>query len=362
MKLRVWLLIGAVISLVLMATFYQIVTKGQGIGTLLKDIQAPPSREKFSSVRGDVVVREVRPATNFVGARVERGDLEEGCDTGKDCIPSIDAPVIAKASEVDWLSLNDLVIGLVIRGEARAYPVSIMTTYELVNDVIQDRPVLITYCSLCGSYYAFDPVVDGVHTQFGASGHLQHSCMIMYDRYEGSLWQQMTGDAVVGEAARRDETLRRISLTVTTWARWRSNYPDTGVMLPPLGEREAIGARYQRFADYESSSLFFVPAERAFQETRRYLPAVSLSQTLAPKDTVYGIILPDGAAAFGENDLSEGRTITASIGPTTVNMIWDDTTGMPIATIVETDEEIPVQRSMWFAWEAYFPDTVLIEE
>lgn len=338
-----------------------------GLYYLSQNRSEDTSEEQAASTTDEVVVREVRPATNYVGAKVAREELEEGCDTGKDCIPSIDQPVIAPASEVEWLSPDDRVIGLVIGGEARAYPVPIMTTYELVNDVIQDRPVLVTYCSLCGSYYAFDPVVDGVHTQFGASGHLQHSCMIMYDRYEGSLWQQMTGDAVVGEAARRDEVLTRLPVTVTTWAQWQEAHPDTGVMMPPAGEREAIGARYQRFADYESSALFFVPAEREFQETDRYLKNPSKSTTLAPKDTVFGVILPGKTLAVSAQTVQEEELLVPA-GTRTLRISSDMQTGMVVAELLPDDqndlllEQVPVQQSMWFAWEAYFPETEVIEE
>ena len=126
-------------------------------------------------------------------------DLIQGCPT-KDCIPSIDEPEFESTeSATEWMFDDNLIFVLNYKGEVRGYPQKILDRHEIVNDVVAGDPVLITFCPLCGSALAFERVLDGETTEFGVSGKLHNTDLVMYDRETESLWQQITGEAIVGE-------------------------------------------------------------------------------------------------------------------------------------------------------------------
>lgn len=118
----------------------------------------------------------------------------------KDGIPSIDNPTFVASSDADsWIDPDEPVIAFDYNGTARAYPLQIMIWHEIVNDNFGDTPVLVTFCPLCYSAIVFDRRIDRETHQFGVSGFLRHSDMIMFDRKTESLWQQFTGEAIVGD-------------------------------------------------------------------------------------------------------------------------------------------------------------------
>ena len=117
----------------------------------------------------------------------------------KDGIPAIDDPQFSPVSEVEDLGPDEPVIGLAIDGEARAYPLSILIWHEIVNDQIGETPVSVTYCPLCNSAVVFDRRVEGRVLDFGTTGKLRNSDLVMYDRQTESWWQQFLGEAIVGE-------------------------------------------------------------------------------------------------------------------------------------------------------------------
>ena len=142
-------------------------------------------------------------------AKISLEDLQQGCPV-KDCIPSIDDPVYLTVEEADSeLNPNDRIFGVSHNGEAKAFPQRIMNWHEIVNTFMGDTPVAITFCPLCGTAETFVREVNGEIAEFGVSGKLYNSDLVMYDRNEGSLWQQITGEAIIGVAAQRDEKLEK---------------------------------------------------------------------------------------------------------------------------------------------------------
>ena len=119
----------------------------------------------------------------------------------KDGIPSIDNPKFVNANEAEFVSDNDVVIGLEINGEIKAYPLSILVWHEIVNDNVGDIPVAVTYCPLCFTNQVFERTIDGNEVEFGTSGKLYNSNLVMYDRLTESYWSQALGTAIVGELA-----------------------------------------------------------------------------------------------------------------------------------------------------------------
>ena len=146
-----------------------------------------------------------------------------------DSIPAIDDPRFIELSQAVWLSDLEPVIAVDLGGEARAYPLQIMTWHEIVNDTIGATPIAVTFCPLCNTAIAFErPTIDGEVTTFGTSGKLINSNLLMYDRATESLWPQVTGVALRGPM--KGEALTRLSALIVSWRDFKDAFPD-GVVL-----------------------------------------------------------------------------------------------------------------------------------
>jgi hypothetical protein len=169
------------------------------------------------------------PNTDFTKTTVEFSEILSG-GPPKDGIPSIDDPKFAPVAEITYLGKDEPVVGLVVGGEARAYPLRILTWHEIVNDEIGGVPVAVTYCPLCNSAIVYDRRVDGVATEFGTTGKLRYSDLVMYDRATESWWQQFLGVGIIGERAGRE--LRILPSRLESWERFAARHPDGQVLVP----------------------------------------------------------------------------------------------------------------------------------
>lgn len=133
-----------------------------------------------------------------------------------DGIPALQNPAVIPGAEADYLEPDDPVFGAVVNGEARAYPWRMMVRHELANDVINGQPVLISFCTLCGSAILFNAEVGDIVRNFGTSGFLYQSNKLMFDRGTNTLWRQLTGEPVVGELAGSGLRLEMLPLVLTT--------------------------------------------------------------------------------------------------------------------------------------------------
>ena len=167
--------------------------------------------------------------TDFSRKSVNFGEILSG-GPPKDGIPPIDNPqFIAVADEAD-LTDRDPVIGLAVNGDARAYPLSILTWHEIVNDKVGGTPVTVTYCPLCNAAIVFDARVDGKALSFGTTGKLRNSDLIMYDRGTESWWQQFIGEGIVG--AYTGQKLKLLPARLESWKEFRERHPDGQVLVP----------------------------------------------------------------------------------------------------------------------------------
>ncbi len=148
----------------------------------------------------------------------------------RDRIPSIDAPTFMPVVKETTLGDREPVIGLTVNGEARAYPLRVMMWHEIANDKIGGVPVVVTYCPLCNASIVFESAVDGTQLEFGTTGKLRHSDLIMYDRQTESWWQQFSGKGIAGAHAGRK--LKMIPSRLDSWARFRAEHPDGKVLVP----------------------------------------------------------------------------------------------------------------------------------
>ena len=191
---------------------------------------------------------------------IDLSDLKLG-GPPKDGIPAIREPKFVSAQDAaSWVGGGEPVIVVELEGDARAYPLQVLIWHEMVTDQIGGVPLLVTYCPLCNSSIAFDRRVDGKVYDFGVSGMLRHSDMIMFDRQTDSLWQQLTGEAVVG--ALTGKRLDVVTSQVVDFASFAKSFPDGKVLSKATGHNRPYGT--SPYAGYEQSgrTMFPVPLKR----------------------------------------------------------------------------------------------------
>lgn len=173
-----------------------------------------------------------------------------------DGIPSIDEPVFHEAASVDYLGATDPVVALEIGGDARAYPLDIMIWHELVNDTVGGVPVSVAYCPLCNSVTVYEREIDGRVLDFGVSGLLYNSSLVMFDRQTETLWSHFTGEPLYGALA--DAELVSLPATIVGFATWQEEHPDGLVLNRETGATRDYGANpYPGYDDVDASPLLF---------------------------------------------------------------------------------------------------------
>ncbi len=166
----------------------------------------------------------------------------------KDGIPSIDDPQFLPVSEITDIGEEEPVVTVSLEGVTRAYPLRILMWHEIVNDVIGERAVTITYCPLCNSAVVYDREVGDQILDFGTTGKLRNSDLVMYDRQTQSWWQQFIGEAIVGEMT--GTKLTTIPARVESFSRFRDRYPDGDVLVPNNDRSRRYG--HNPYAAYDS--------------------------------------------------------------------------------------------------------------
>ncbi|MGI8544335.1 MAG: DUF3179 domain-containing protein [Aridibacter sp.] len=177
--------------------------------------------------------------TNIGKRSIELDEIISG-GPGKDGIPALVDPKFVSLEEAGkWLGEKEPVISLVIDGEARAYPLQILIWHEIINDEFNGVPVAVTFCPLCYSAIAFDRRLDGKTYNFGVSGMLRHSDMIMFDRETESWWQQITGEAIVGDLTGKE--LKQIPAQIVGFKQFAEAFPKGLVVSRETGYNRDYG-------------------------------------------------------------------------------------------------------------------------
>jgi len=258
----------------------------------------------------------------------------------RDGIPALDHPKVLGADKATYMRDQDLVLGVAINGQARAYPTRILVWHEIVNDTLGGKPVAVTFCPLCGSGVVFDRGAPAGERFFGVSGLLYNSDMLLYDRATDSLWTQIRGEAVSGPL--RGTTLAKLPVVHTSWQDWQRRHPHTSILSLETGH--ARDYDHYPYEDYESAfTLFFPVSER----NRRY----------HPKELVIGV--------------AEGRT--ARVWPfaelaKSSGAVQDTFNGRPVTVHFNDEEQSAEVRDdqgnllaattlFWFAWYTFYPHT-----
>lgn len=187
------------------------------------------------------------PRTDFTRSNIDFSEIISG-GPPKDGIPAIDEPKFRGAKDIRDIGEKEPVIAVEVNGQHRAYPLRILIWHEIANDMIGDTPIAVTYCPLCNAAVAFERRVDGRILDFGVSGKLRHSDMIMYDRQTESWWQQFTGIGIVG--AMTDTQLKILPSETVPFGRFREKYPEAMVLIPNNGLLRSYGRN--PYVNYDS--------------------------------------------------------------------------------------------------------------
>ncbi|MGH7265041.1 MAG: DUF3179 domain-containing protein, partial [Candidatus Rokuibacteriota bacterium] len=216
-----------------------------------------------------------------------------------DGIPAIDGPAFVTPAQADaWLAPREPVLALEVSGDARAYPLQILMWHEIVNDTVGGRAVTVTYCPLCNSGLVFDRVVGGRTLDFGTSGKLYKSDLVMYDRQTHSLWAQMEGRAIVGEQA--GTRLAPIPANTLAYAEWKAANPGGKVLSRDTGHRRAYGANPYTAYDQPMLQPFLFNGR---PDPRR-----------PPKERVVGVVVGGQARAYPWGVLERRPVIHETLG------------------------------------------------
>ena len=231
----------------------------------------------------------------------------------RDGIPALDHPQMTDVAAAGYLSDDELVFGVSINGDHRAYPYRFMDWHELLNDTVGERTVSLAYCTLCGSGILYETQLeDGRVFRFGSSGLLYQSNKLMYDEGTNSLWNQFTGQPVVGELAGSGVQLPTLPLVSTTWRQWKLQHPDTQVMHPETG--------FER--DYRPGQ----PYGKYFKSPRLMFPTLTDDQQLKQKEQVFGLRLSGANQAWPLRSFRGGKVLNDQVGVIGVVLIGDAAT------------------------------------
>lgn len=295
--------------------------------------------------------------TDFDKAAVPLTEFRSG-GPGKDGIPAIDRPRFAPVGEIDFLEAKEPVVALEVDGTARGYPIQILMWHEIVNDEIAGVPVAVTFCPLCNTAIAFDRRLDGRTLDFGTTGNLRNSDLVMYDRQTQSWWQQFGGDALVGELT--GKKLERVPARIVSWEQFRREHPRGTVLTRDTGFDRPYGQNpYAGYDDVDSGPFF--PTANADDDR------------LPPKERVVFVESGGESVAVPYSALAEKGTIRVELDGRELEVRWrggvrsslddvdiDKGRDVGAAEVRENGELVPFEEPFWFAVAAFKPDTRIV--
>ncbi|MEX0349357.1 MAG: DUF3179 domain-containing (seleno)protein [Paracoccaceae bacterium] len=259
-----------------------------------------------------------------------------------DCIPAVDNPEVSSAAEATWLKDGDIVFGIEVNGEYRAYPRRIMEVREMVNDTLGGRDLGIPYCTLCGAAQAYftDRLPDGVERPvLRTSGLLIRSNKVMYDVNTFSVFDTFLGHAVTGPLAERKLQLEQATVVTTDWGTWKEEHPETTVLVEAL----ALGRDFDFRNGRDANGPIF--------------PVGNVDPRLPVHEDVIGVITASGKpVAFQRSKaiaaLKRGDEISFE------NIRLQREAG-GVKAVGSDGSDLGSHQAFWFAWSQFHPQTAL---
>jgi len=309
-------------------------------------------------------------------------------------IPPLDHPKQVAAADATYLEDDNVVFGLFVDGEARAYPKRILAWHELALDRVGSRELAVVYCTLCGTVIPFDARAGGKVLTFGTSGLLYRSNKLMFDHETASLWSSLTGEPVVGPLGQLKLKLTALPVVTTTWREWRARHPETRVLSLDTGFKRdySEGAAYRAY--FGTDELMFgvalrdgrLPNKAEVLVVRSATPPneVSAARTEAPPFAISTAVLREQPILHTQVGDTNVVVVTSPAGASRVYAAGKhrfaavtedarlmDTEGREwrvdedfLVATFDPDTRLPrlaAHRAFWFGWYAQHPDTVLID-
>lgn len=300
----------------------------------------------------------------------------------RDGIPPLKNPEMITVEEADYLEDSNVVFGISINGDARAYPKRILAWHEMFKDTIGGVSINGAYCTLCGSMIVYKTKFNGVHHELGTSGFLYRSNKLMYDHATKSMWSTLTGEPVVGPLVGKGIKLKRLHVVTTTWGEWRRRHPDTQVLSLRTGHRRDYGegVAYQRY--FATDQLMFrVPFHDHRLKNKQEVVALRFDDQADPPLAIDTAFLDENRVHHGGLGTQKFVILTDATG---ANRVYDpgevrferwngndrvfDSSGaawqVSEAGLTSSNgtvrPRLPSHRAFWFGWHAAFPDTRLV--
>ena len=258
------------------------------------------------------------------------------------CIPAADNPEVSTAEEATWLKDEDIVFGVVVNGEARAYPRRIMEVREMVNDTLGGRTLGIPYCTLCGAAQAYftDQLPEGISRPvLRTSGLLIRSNKVMYDVNTYSVFDTFLGDAVTGPLSKKGLKLKQASVVTTDWGTWKAEHPQTTVLIEEL----ALGRDFDFRNGRDANGPIF--------------PVGDVDPRLSVHEDIIGVVTASGQpVAFQRSKAYLALKDGDEIAYENVRLKLD---AGGIKAVDASGADLGSHQAFWFAWSQFHPDTVL---
>ncbi|MEM7409677.1 MAG: DUF3179 domain-containing protein [Myxococcota bacterium] len=317
-------------------------------------------------------------------ARIRLDEVRWG-GVARDGIPPLDRPRMIPAAEADYLAPDNVVFGIALGGEARAYPKRILAWHEMFKDTIGGTSVAGVYCTLCGSMIVYETEFEGTHHELGTSGFLYRSNKLMYDHATESLWSTLRGEPAIGPLVGKGIRLTPRHVVTTTWERWQALHPETTVLSLDTGHERDYGEGVAYRSYFATDELMFeVPSlDRRLANKSEVLalrfgagasPTAIAVEKLAATPTLEGtengvpyVIFTDTSGASrvyarGEHQFRSfdgDRTAVDNVGGSW--RLTEDALVRNTPDAAARLDRLPAHRAFWFGWYAAYPNTRLLQ-
>lgn len=266
----------------------------------------------------------------------------EFTDIPCNCIPAADNPRVSSAEEATWIEDDDIVFGIGVNGEYRAYPRQIMEIREMVNDTLGGRHLGIPYCTLCGAAQAYftDDLKPGLERPIlRTSGLLIRSNKVMYDLRTYSVFDTFLGKAVTGPLAEHGVQLKQATVITTDWGTWKEQHPETTVLL----ERYALGRDYNLRETRDANGPIF--------------PIGDVDPRLPVQEDIVGVIAESGVPVAFQRSVAM-LALQAGAEVSFENIVLKLDAG-GIRTVDQDGSDLGSHQAFWFAWSQFHKDTAI---
>ncbi|MEO1054573.1 MAG: DUF3179 domain-containing protein [Bacteroidota bacterium] len=301
----------------------------------------------------------------------------------QDGIPPLRDPEMINATEAQYLEDDNVVFGIEVNGDVRAYPKRILAWHEMFVDEVGGVPVVGVYCTLCGTVILYKSEHNGINHEMGTSGFLYRSNKLMYDKATQSLWNTLWGEPVIGPLAGKGIALEHMSVVTTTWGEWKKRHPETQVLSLKTGHTRDYGEGVAYHNYFATDQLMFNIPKRdrrlknkdevlalrlpAYPEEQLAISARYLSKHPIYHDKVGEVGLVVLTDESGANRVYEtnGQTFSDYDQQSTVidntGEKWTLHEDKLISTNGDVLKRLPYHRAFWFGWHSAYPKTRLVK-